>query len=652
MRTGRSYVATAFALGIISLMGCAADTSGNQDSAPRGDWGDETKYPELGGAFQALLPVTATPVFATGTLTITSAVSETIIVGKRAVDSAILVNGVQYGGVTAATLKKLIITGTAGDQVVILDFLGGAFAPGTATARGIVIDLGAQTVSNELHIRGSSGADTFAVGTDGISFGTDAFRDIDVTWTNTTTTFALAAGNDTFTATLGGKGVTGTAAVALTVYGGTGNDVLTGGAGADRLFGGAGTDTLSGGAGNDVLSGEAGADVISQGADKDGNDQIHCGTEAVVDPLKPVADTVSYALRGTALARDETSLVTVGTSDGERVQVTVGGACTDANADLVCDLDAVNGLPTYLNDDGQIVETGGTFVGGVMTAATTVAADETDSVAADCEIVLGGLDNDILTGDDADNTLSGGPGNDVLTGNGGDDVLSGDADNDTFDESTTVLGAGGDTFNGGAGTDTVDYHSRSGSVTVTMDGKTADDGESGDLDNVKADVENILGGAGADTITGNALNNKLTGNAGADTLSGAAGDDTFDEGTTSNDGDVFIGGAGVDTVDYSARTVAIDVTMDGVAADDGESGEADSVGADIENLTGGTGVDSIVGNDLDNVIHGGAGADTLLSGGDGDDFLDGDADVAVSVLCGDGDDIAVNFTTRDLSCEL
>jgi len=652
MRTGRSYVATAIALGLMTLSGCAAE-AGNVDKAPIGDWGDETKYPEIGGAYHSLVPVTATPTFVSGTLTVTSAVTETIIVAKRAVDSAILVNGVQYGGVTATTLKKLVITGTTDNQTVILDFLGGVFAPGTATARGIEVALGAGT--DTLRIRGSSGADAFAVGTDGVAFNADAFRDIEVTWAGIeSTSFALAAGNDSFVATLGGKGVTGTASNAMTIYGGTGNDAITGGSGSDIIFGGSGADTLTSSAGNDVFSGEAGADIITQGADKDGNDTIHCGTEAVPDPAKPVVDIVSYALRGNATARDETSLVTVGTSDGERVQVTVGGTCVDADSDSVCDLDA-NGLPQYPTDDGQIVETGGTFSGGVMTADTTIAADETDSVAADCESVLGGLDNDILTGDSGDNTLSGGGGNDKLTGKGGEDTLNGDADDDTFDESTTTLGGDGDILNGGTGTDTVDYSARTAALTVTMDGKTADDGESGELDNVKADIENLIAGDGDDIITGNGLNNNLTGGAGADTLNGSTGDDVFKEGSASNGGDSFNGGAGVDKVDYSARTAALTVTMDGAAADDGLSGENDNVGADVEDVTGGSDADSITGNDLDNTIHGGAGLDVLLKGGLGDDFLDGDADFATSIVCDEGDDIAINLdsgSTRSLTCEL
>lgn len=662
-RTGRSYVATAIAIGAIALSGCATDVdSSGVQLAPGEDWGDENKYPELGGAFASLEALATAPVFASGTLTVTTAAGgEVVVIGLRAVDSAILVNGDASHGATSKTLKKLVVTGGVGDDEVILDFLGGVFAPGTSSARGIEVNLG--TGDNILGIRGTSGKDTFAVGTDGVAFNADKYRDIDVTWgVGDSVSFALAAGDDTFLGTDGSsKGVTGNAAVALTVYGGDGKDTLTGGDGDDAIFGGAGDDTLWGAAGDDTLSGEAGADTITQGADNDGNDRVHCGTESPVDPEKPISDTVSYALRGNATARDETSLVTVGTSDGERVQATVGGTACGTLANTVpgcetcdetsgtCDATDAHGLAQYPADDGEIVESGGTFVDGVMDTPTTVAAAETDMIAPDCEIVVGGLDNDLLTGDGNANTLYGGAGDDTLTGGAGADVLYGDADNDTFEEEADPNG--GDIFNGGAGTDTVNYGSRDAALTVTMDGKTADDGESGENDNVKSDVENLVGGTVGDSITGNSSANVLTGGLGNDALFGESGNDTFEEGSATSGGDVFNGGAGTDTVNYGDREEDLTVTMDGAAANDGEASENDDVKSDVENCFGGDGVDSITGNASDNYINGGAGADTLLSGLGGDDYLDGDADLAVSVDCGDGSDIGINATAT-VACEL
>lgn len=677
MKQGRFYVATALALSLYSLSGCSeeAGSSGGGEGTSKpivGDWGDENKYPELGGAYHTLTAASTTPVFASGTLTVASAATEVLVISKRAVDSAILVNG-RATGATSTTMKKLMIATTANDQTIVLDFLGGVFGVGTATARGIDVNLGAGTDS--FRVRGSTGSDSFTIGTDGVALNTDNFRDIDVAWaTIESTSFALAGGNDSIIATAGAKGVAGNAAIALSLYGGDGNDVLTGGDASDALFGGAGNDTITGGGTGamsevDIIAGEIGADTITQGADNNGPDLVHCGTEAVPDPLAPVNDTVTYALRGTAAVRPTApaTLAAITAADGESVNVTVGGAAACAltgdtgcssctvSAGTTCATVDGNGLaqyPTTLANDGNQAETGGALNGAVWEGSTK-AVTENDAIYTDCEIVIGSQDNDTLSGDDGANTLYGGTGDDVLTGGAGNDVLYGDVGDDTLTESSSGDGAGADVLNGGAGTDVVTYELRSNSLTVTMDGADDDDGESSEGDNVKVDVENLIAGSGADTITGNLSNNVITGGLGVDVLSGLAGDDTFDEtgATGPNGADVFNGGLGMDLVDYSGRTASLTVTMDGADANDGEVGENDDVNADIENLNGGTDADTITGNALNNIINGGAGVDTI-SGLAGDDTLDGEGDATGTNDGGEGGaDACFNQTTRT-ACEL
>jgi Ca2+-binding RTX toxin-like protein len=51
-------------------------------------------------------------------------------------------------------------------------------------------------------------------------------------------------------------------------------------------------------------------------------------------------------------------------------------------------------------------------------------------------------------------------------------------------------------------------------------------------------------------------------------------------------------------------------------ASDGEPGEGDNLGADVENVLGGTGRNVIVGNSLANVLTGGQSNDTI-GGADG-----------------------------------
>jgi Ca2+-binding RTX toxin-like protein len=176
--------------------------------------------------------------------------------------------------------------------------------------------------------------------------------------------------------------------------------------------------------------------------------------------------------------------------------------------------------------------------------------------------------------------LLGGPGNDKLTGGGGNDSLHGDA--------------GADTLTGGAGTDVADYTDRTAPLTVTLDDR-ANDGESGELDNVATDVESVYGGSGPDALTGGDAANALSGNGGNDTIDGGGNDDAM------------AGGDGDDT-------------LSGGAGDDSGSGDSGN-----DTLTGGDGNDQLRGAAGDDRLEGAGGAD-VLDGGDGADTLAGGAD--------------------------
>jgi hypothetical protein len=110
------------------------------------------------------------------------------------------------------------------------------------------------------------------------------------------------------------------------------------------------------------------------------------------------------------------------------------------------------------------------------------------------DFLAGDAGNDTLNGDVGNDILDGAEGNDTLNGTAGDDTLRGYTGNDVLDG-----GAGADNLSGGQGLDTVTYASRSADVTVDTSG-TPDDGEKGENDMVRIDVENVTTGSGNDDI--------------------------------------------------------------------------------------------------------------------------------------------------------
>jgi Ca2+-binding RTX toxin-like protein len=123
--------------------------------------------------------------------------------------------------------------------------------------------------------------------------------------------------------------------------------------------------------------------------------------------------------------------------------------------------------------------------------------------------------------------------------------------------------------------------------------------------------DRLYGGGATDTFYGDAGDDDMLGNGGNDTLDGGAG---FDE---------FSGGGGVDTASWQDATGPVALRMDG-AANDGVSGENESLPSDIENLQGGPYGDILQGNEFANQLRGGNG-DDKLDGRNGDDLLNGQA---------------------------
>ena len=224
------------------------------------------------------------------------------------------------------------------------------------------------------------------------------------------------------------------------------------------------------------------------------------------------------------------------------------------------------------------------------------------------DTIEGGLGVDTVRGGTGFDTLSGGENGDNLCGGTGDDTLAGGAGRDSFDQANAFdpsdlrCGAteddGADTVAGGPGRDRMWGYSRTRNVHVTLD-DIANDGEAGEGDNVRADIEEVSGGSGDDVLDADTVATR--GRASFRSLSGGGGDDRLygpahgESGLHGDDGnDVLHGGGQTDVLE-------------------GEDGD--------DLLVGGDDRDSLYG---DSILGGGLGADDLR-GGDGNDHLDGGA---------------------------
>src|SRR4051812_10749916 len=132
-------------------------------------------------------------------------------------------------------------------------------------------------------------------------------------------------------------------------------------------------------------------------------------------------------------------------------------------------------------------------------------------------------------------------------------------------------------------------------------------------------------GDGADTIRPGA-------GAPPSSVNGGAGNDALLDPVRSP-GTAFNGAVGTDRTDYSGRTEALSISVNG-SADDGAAGEADNIAA--EDIVGGSGEDTISGSTGANAI----------SGADGNDFVTAAAGADV-VDSGTGNDTPAGGTESD-----
>ncbi len=398
-------------------------------------------------------------------------------------------------------------------------------------------------------------------------------------------------GNDTISA-LGGDDI---------IIGGTGNDTLNGGAGNDTFihYVGEGADAVDGGDDNDTLTvlgdfaGFVRHDYIRVVYYAGGLTGVQQGTLALVEivtaDLGAGTNTLFYS---TPSAESLTVDLAAGTASGFNSIANISNVTTGSGADILRGNDGANVLNGGLGHDalsgGLGVDTliGGsgidtvTYVGEIdnltinlatgvvqrIEAGTPMPEDQLQTI----ENAIGGEGDDFIIGTSVANALEGGAGNDTLQGGFGVDLLFGGDGDDIFVYS---VGDGADTINGGDGTDTLAINGDAGGYVRNDLLKVAFDGT----------IASMLSGPSLTDV---------------ETLAADLG-------------------AGTNTLFYSAPvTAGVFVDLSAGTA----SGFASI--ANVSNVTGGSGADTLIGNGGVNVLNGGVGNDVIVGGG-GNDTMNG-----------------------------
>jgi Ca2+-binding RTX toxin-like protein len=451
------------------------------------------------------------------------------------------------------------------------------------------------------------------------------------------------------------------------IQGNYGYDALIGGNGDDMLDGGSFGDTLDGGSGNDTLYGAGDADVIYGGG---GNDVLYGDFSLIssADALTPLSNNdLLFGGAGADILRGDQGDDILGSGDR------VSGYSSAALDDLGTEHDQLFGghgddiLSIGFGDDadggsgtdrlslslagataGQVIDTSGLVVNqSLKTGGGTIQSIEI------LDYVRGSSFGDTFLIATQQHLLlvNGADGNDTLTSKLSSVDFHGGNGDDRF-----ISGAAADYFDGEAGIDTIDYRNALSGVTVMLgliDGQ-AGSGAGGDslllVENIDSsafddsvtgsDGINILKGmAGHDTLNGKGGSDILIGGAGNDQLQGGNGNDALNGGTGN---DMLDGGAGMDGAVYDtiASAVSIDLSKQ---AEFGFLGAQNTIGAGldtltgIENVTGTSYADTLIGSSADNLLTGGGGHDQL-SGNGGNDIL----------LGGSGNDLLIGGIGHDI----
>ncbi|MBX9847878.1 MAG: hypothetical protein K2X64_01190 [Rhodocyclaceae bacterium] len=460
-----------------------------------------------------------------------------------------------------------------------------------------------------------------------------------------------------------------------TVAGDAGGDTLiniqnlTGSAFNDTLIGNSSNNVIEGGAGSDTIDGQGGVDTVTYATGSSGViTSLSTGTFSGVTFLSSgsgVLNSGSSAEAGDAAGdvligiRNLTGTNFADTLVGDANNNTINGGSGNDILEGMAGADTLDGgtgtnTASYSGASSGVTAalSAGTFGGvifstsggGILNGGTSgTAGDAGGDLLINIQNLTGSAQADTLIGSSTANTINGGAGNDMLEGMGGGDTIDGGGGSNTVSyehaAARVVSSLAAGTYSG------VSFSASSGGILNA--GNTASAGNAaGEL---LINIQNLRGSAFDDTLVGDANDNSLEGGAGADTLTGGGGQDTAS---------YSISGAAVTAALTAGTYGGITFTTSGGGILNGGTvgAVADAAGdtlIGIENLTGSSFNDTLVGNAADNVLSGNDGDDTLiglagadtLRGGNGNDtasYADSTTGVTASLSSGVYNGIAFN----------
>ena len=455
-------------------------------------------------------------------------------------------------------------------------------------------------------------------------------------------------GGSTFDFELGtitGSGINGVSAVLSSIetyYDGSGANTIISDGNSNTYYGGGGDDTMIAEIGGEFMYGGAGTDLIDL-TRWSGTYIVDMGTGSSnygSETFQQFENLNSGAGNDTITGNSSFNIINTGAGN-DRV---IDNEAQDDNLNGGTGVDTLVSDLTYVDDatfnmlTGLAAFSGGTFLHFTNFENITVGG-AADIIGDNGNNFLTALD-DVLSGN---NTIEGNGGVDVITTGAGNDNLYGGTGNDQLyagaGNDYTNGGLGDDRIDGGAGQDRIDYSAAGSALYIDL--RVATQTATGGLGtDVITTIEEVVGGAFADTLIGNADVNSLFGGAGTDSLVtlegddfayGGAGDD-YIAGRDGNDtlfgddnNDVIDGAAGLDLLRGNAGD---DYIIGGDGGDAIYGGDGGANVGDIGDrwLGGDGGDDNIFGNLGTDRLSGGAGNDNL-TGGEGYDYMTGEAGI-------------------------